>query len=383
MRSVGLRISTLGQRLPISAEPYILCHDRLVIPRCGIQAVKLTDNEGIAMAKLHQYFLKFNDAIRLGTYDEEAGLREKRDILLSSLKKGLPEEVPSFSSFNQGSYALGTGVKPVDGDYDIDVGIVFDALPDDHAPVDIKKKVRDALAHPWRTIAIRRPCVTVTYMKDGKPDYHVDLAIYTKDRDGKRYLATGKESSGDDFCNWEVQDPEGLQNEILNRFSGEDRKQFRRIVRYMKRWRHYNFSHNGLNSIGLTVAAYRWFSPEKTQWDGEYNDMQALENLVTSMLGQFSYVFDDGKLVKRLVVKSPVEPWADFLVKMTVIQMTDFEGRLKSLQAALQDARSEVDEVVACKSMAKLFGDNFPIPEAKENSAAKVKRSVIGTGNSA
>ena len=63
--------------------------------------------------------------------------------------------------------------------------------------------------------------------------------------------------------------------------------------------------------------------------------------------------------------------------------MTDFEGRLKSLQAALQDARSEVDEVVACKSMAKLFGDNFPIPEAKENSAAKVKRSVIGTGNSA
>lgn len=335
------------------------------------------------MAKLHQYFLKFHDAIRLGTYDEEAGLREKRDALLSSLKSGLPEEIPSFLSFNQGSYALGTGVKPLDGDYDIDVGIVFDALPDDHDPVGIKKKVRDALAHAKRTIAIRRPCVTVTYVKDGKPDYHVDLAIYTQGQDGKLFLATGKENSGDDFCNWEIQDPKGLQNTVLDRFSGDDRKQFRRIVRYLKRWRHYNFNHNGLNSIGLTVAAYHWFNPEKSLWSGEYNDMQALENFITSMLGQFSNVNIDGEQVHRLVVRSPVEPWADFLEKMTAIQMSDFKERLEALQTTLCDARSEVDEIVACKSMMKLFGDDFPIPEVQEDSVAKVKRSVTGTGNSA
>lgn len=335
------------------------------------------------MAKLHPFFLKFHDSIKLGTYDEESTLRDKRDTLLANLKDGLPDDLPSFSTFSQGSYALGTGIKPLDGNYDIDVGVVFDARPDDHEPVKLKKQVRDALKHPKRTVAIRRPCVTVNYMKNGDPEYHVDLAIYTKGSDGKLRLAMGKENSGAEHCKWEIQDPEGLQNTIINRFKDEDRKQFRRVVRYLKRWRHYNFSHSGLNSIGLTVAAYRWFSPKTSWWDGEYNDMDALESLVTSMLGQFSDVSVDGTQERRLVVKSPVEPWADFLTKMTAKQMTDFEERLKVLQTALSDAKSEVDEAVACKSMAKLFGDDFPVPEVKEDTAAKVKRSVTGTGNSA
>lgn len=335
------------------------------------------------MAKLHSFFLKFHDAIKLGTYDEESILRDKRDTLLANLKDGLPDDMQSFSKFNQGSYALGTGIKPLDGNYDIDVGVVFDAHPDDYEPVELKRQVQDALKHPKRTVAIRRPCVTVNYMKDGDPEYHVDLAIYTRGSDGKLHLAMGKANSGPEHCKWEIQDPEGLQNTIINRFKDEDRKQFRRVVRYLKRWRHFNFSHSGLNSIGLTVSAYRWFSPVKGLWDGEYNDMQALESLVTSMLGQFSYVNVDGTLVRRLVVMSPVEPWADLLAKMTANQMTDFEMRLKALQTALSDAKSEVDEAVACKSMAKLFGNDFPVPEAKENTAAKVKRSVTGTGNSA
>lgn len=335
------------------------------------------------MAKLHPFFMKFHDAIRLGTYDEEDTLRDKRDTLLSNLKDGLPEDFPSFTTFNQGSYALGTGVKPPDGNYDIDVGVVFDASPDDHDPIEIKQAVRDALKHPKRSISIRRPCVTVNYVENGKPAYHVDLAIYTKGADGKLRLAMGKENSGKEHCKWEVQDPEGLQNKIINRHSGDDRKQFRRVVRYLKRWRHHNFGHNTLISIGLTVAAYYWFNPDKSWWDGEYNDMQALESLITAMLGQFTTVTSDDKQVKRLVVKSPVEPWSDLLGKMTDIQMADFEARLKTLQTALKDAKEETDEAVACKSMAKLFGDDFPVPEAKEAAANRVKRSVTGTGNSA
>jgi len=334
------------------------------------------------MAKLHPFFLKFHDVIKLGTYDEESNLRDKRDTLLANLKNGLPDDMPSFSAFNQGSYALGTGIKPLDGNYDIDVGVVFDAHSDDYEPVELKKQVRDALKHPKRTIAIRRPCVTVNYMRNGDPEYHVDLAIYTRGTDGKLHLAMGKENSGAEHCKWEIQDAEGLQNTIINRYSGDDRKQFRRIVRYLKRWRHYNFNHGRLNSIGLTVAAYRWFNPEKSWWDGAYNDMQALANLVSSMLGQFRQIYVDGQIVRRLVVTSPAEPGADLLAKMTNIQMTSFEDKLKTLQTALSDAASEVDQAVACKSMAKLFGDDFPIPD-NEEASAKVRGSVTGTGNSA
>ena len=62
--------------------------------------------------------------IRL-SYDDNAELREKRDILLRKLKDNIAADAASFSSFNQGSYAMHTGIKPDNGDYDIDVGLRF------------------------------------------------------------------------------------------------------------------------------------------------------------------------------------------------------------------------------------------------------------------
>ena len=59
-------------------------------------------------------------------------LREKRDIIRTKLVKRLPinfedagEECPSYNFRNQGSYEMGTGTKPLIGDYDIDQGLYF------------------------------------------------------------------------------------------------------------------------------------------------------------------------------------------------------------------------------------------------------------------
>lgn len=119
------------------------------------------------MAKLHTYFLDFHNAIKLDDLDENATLRSKRDILIKSLKDKLPEGAPTvLRTFNQGSYAMGTGTLPLDGDYDIDVGVVFDSTPEKEAPVSLKKAIRDALSHPKRTVDIRRSCVTVACMRN-------------------------------------------------------------------------------------------------------------------------------------------------------------------------------------------------------------------------
>ena len=139
------------------------------------------------MADVQKQFEQFNDNIRLKQYAQNETLREKRDAVLNKLKTGLKrvfeekgEPAPKFKIFNQGSYKLGTGIKPLDGDYDIDVGIGFEiGTAEEPDPVTVKRWVFDALEGHTNKIEVRRPCVTVFYQSGDEPLYHVDLAVYS------------------------------------------------------------------------------------------------------------------------------------------------------------------------------------------------------------
>jgi len=338
------------------------------------------------MANIQKYFEKFHDNIRLSDKDEKAKLQDKRDLLIKDLKDGLKknaenndEEQLKFENFNQGSYAMYTGIKPYNEDYDIDVGVIFDNTEDDfNNPVELKKKVRNALNSNFRTVKIRRPCVTVVYHKSGEPEYHVDLAIYIKDDfdDNCLYLAIGKENSDENNQEWSEQDPKGLIYKINNAYSGDDRKQFKRIIRYLKKWKDKNFTNGGAPiSIALTCAAYHWFKPHK-EIMGDYNDLRSLINLVKNMLDEFDFITD------RLEIYLPVAPGNDLLDKLTDNQMDVFQEKLQSLLAALNKAKDETSKLEACKILQKQFGDVFPLPEQDE-----VKQSstppVVTTGTSA
>lgn len=336
------------------------------------------------MAKLHNYFLDFHKAIKLDDLDENATLRSKRDTLIQNLKDKLPKEAPAvLRTFNQGSYAMGTGTLPLDGDFDIDVGVVFDSTPQKETPVGLKKTVKAALAHPGRTVNIRRSCVTVSYLKGEDIQYHVDMAIYVTGSDGKLRLAKGKENSAAELCFWEASDPQGLCDAIVNRHKGEDRAQFRRVIRYLKRWRDHKFNHSGLLSIALTAAAYHWFSPNKDWFSEEYNDLEALLGLVNTLINRWQGCVHEGELVARLKVALPVAPYGDLLEKMTQKQMDDFRTKLIELRDALNEAKADPEDAAACKILAKFFGKDFPVPAEKDAKAAKVQASVVGTGSSA
>lgn len=93
------------------------------------------------MASIQSQFEEFHTNIKLDDDDHGAKLREKRETLVSNLRANLAEGVPSFTYFNQGSYAMNTGKKPKDGNYDIDVGLKFDCKRDKYKdPVELKKK---------------------------------------------------------------------------------------------------------------------------------------------------------------------------------------------------------------------------------------------------
>lgn len=340
------------------------------------------------MADIQKQFEEFHTEILLSDSDGKAKLQEKRDLLISDLRAGLKREAEKknetplkFEHFNQGSYAMHTGTKPYDNDYDIDVGIIFDNTRDDFdSPVELKKKVKDALNSTFRTVKIRRPCVTVTYQKDGKPDYHVDLAIYVK-VDGEDYfqIAMGKENSSEDNQEWQDSDPKGLINKINNQFTGDDRTQYRCSIRYLKRWRDKQFRNSGAPiSIALTCAAYHWFQPVKSA--GKYNDLKALIALVDEMLDNFD-------IFGRLEIELPVIPHSDLLDRMTDTQMDTFKEKLELFQDTLIRARNETSKKEACKKLKKLFGDEFPVPEGDDKPKDKVRRSskspVVTTGTSA
>lgn len=336
------------------------------------------------MAMIQVQFEEFHSNIRLSEDDEHANLREKRDTLLKHLRERLDEGVPSYEDFHQGSYSMNTGTKPLDGNYDIDIGLIFDctkqAYPD---PVELKTKVKDALTHGNRSVQVRRPCVTVTYIKDGKPEYHVDLAVYVKRGDNLLDIAMGKENSEQSRRIWEVSNPKALTDTIKNRFKDEDAAQYRRCIRYLKRWRDLRFSNGNPISIALTVAAYKWFQPEKDFFSSKYIDLAAMEKWTGTILGQFQSVWHDEELAERLAIELPVSPFNDLMSKMTNNQMKDFQEKLKKLNEELKAARTEELPEVACKKMRGQFGDEFPIPDKEDTARKTNKAPYVSTGSSA
>ena len=64
------------------------------------------------MAYVQKQFEDFDQEIRLGAFDENATLREKRDRILDKLKAGIERQrnagknIPAYTHFNQGSYAM-------------------------------------------------------------------------------------------------------------------------------------------------------------------------------------------------------------------------------------------------------------------------------------
>lgn len=351
------------------------------------------------MARVQKQFEAFHDTIKLKQFEENQTLREKRDIIRDKLEERLPdvfaqhgEACPTFYFRDQGSYEMRTGTQPLDGDYDIDQGLYFAVSTVDYPdPVVLKERVYEALVGHTKDVQIRRPCVTVFYQRDGESIYHVDLAIYSSglhNADGKSRLAKGRENSTDAFRVWEVSSPQTLADTIWARFDGNDRRQFRRIVRYLKRWRDENFLKGGNAAplgIGLTIATYDHLQPTYTDVvTGKADDLAALRKLVQAMLGRFVSVWDsdEQQWVRRLSVTLPVEPWNDLFEQMTNRQMATFEDKLATLLAALDAAADEIGPEEACKQLQKVFGDDFPVPQ-KEETAKRHVPAIVSSSSSA
>lgn len=343
---------------------------------------------------LQAQFEEFNKKIKMD-FDERSELASKRDILLGILKKN--KDLPGFEKFDQGSYAMFTGVEPIDKEYDIDVGLRFDVNKADSDGIDIKKLIHDSLKnHTEYGTEIKKPCVTVKYKKDGELAYHVDLVAYSyedkENKDSQLYLARG---TNNDNQEWEEADPLNLIDLLMNRFTdASKRDQYRRIIRYLKRWKNINFSSSGYAeppSIGITLLAYDKFEPQEYDWVEmklKDNDLEALIVFVNNIKNSFVWVGknDQNEDLYRLRFYLPVKPNTDVFSKMTDIEMTKFRDKIIDFFDALQEVKDEPDIIEQCEKLKKIFGDDFPVPEKEKESKSQSNyippRSEAGEGTS-
>ncbi|MGL5634040.1 MAG: cyclic GMP-AMP synthase DncV-like nucleotidyltransferase [Sarcina sp.] len=341
---------------------------------------------------LQKQFEEFNKKIKMDL-DENSELASKRDILVKKLRKN--GDLPSFTIINQGSYAMYTGVKPLDNkDYDIDVGLRFKINKDEYKALKLKEIVYEILKnHTDYGVEIKQPCVTVTYKNKGSVGYHVDLVVYSyedkNNTDSQMYLARGKRYSEEKNKKWEEANPVGLKNEIMNKFldSGE-RDQYRRIIRYLKRWKNIEFSSNGNSEppgIGITLLVYEKFIP-KYEEDAmsltkTYNDLEALIYLIKQIKCMFSYEkYENGRFLYRIKLNLPVTPKTDVFCKMTDIQMTDFKDEIEKLLNDLEAVQKEVEVTEQCEKLKEIFGDDFEVPEKQDT--AKRQACVLAPNSS-
>lgn len=343
---------------------------------------------------IQTHFNKFNNVIYITdqspTYKKA---KEKADSILVEIKTKFREAgYPVKSATTQGSFATNTAIRNKEGDYDIDRSIFIDADEAPKDPVEPKELILKVLKdRNFQKPKVKKPCVTADYLSS---NLHIDFTIYTEDSGSNHKLAIGKLGSEDKHKEWAASAPKELISWINATDSYGDSptvaiKQFKRLVRFMKRWRDVTFSEDvkkKVFSIGITVMLKERYSPEYLT-DGIGDDLLALKKVVDAMLAS-NYLKSANENQYRLCVPLPRIPYRDiFQHKVKPFNNlepgsdlnvgTQFRNKLLDLQGKLGLALETTDEIEQCTILNKVFGDDFVIPEKESTNSSVVKKAAV------
>ena len=332
---------------------------------------------------IQTHFDKFHDKIKLGREDAAyKKARDRDDSIKADVKSAFSEAgYPVVADFIQGSLKTHTGIRPISGDYDIDRALVVDEQKAPENPVTPKKTVLDVLEdRGFKNAKIKKPCVTADYASD---NLHIDFIVYKRSGD-QHYLAVGKKNSDEDNREWSIADPLGLLDWINDAGGYDDDAQdvlaqFRRLVRYLKRWRDAQFTETVATkvfSIGLSVMVKRQLKPSFST-EGARDDLAALRATVEAMLN-VGYFSEEEADRYRVRVHLPVQPYRDIFDGSSLDTGTQFYNKLKRLKEQLKKAEGLTDERKQCEILNKLFGDDFKVPDPPAGNA-KARRAIYAS----
>jgi len=303
------------------------------------------------MANCHDLFSAFHDAIALSPSDRER-LRKARDALRTRITAAFREAgrtpVPEFRQ--QGSYAMGTIVRPIEGEFDLDDGVYLQHLDN----TDDRNWPTPETVHGWVVDAVKghtkdkpidkRTCIRVTYAGD----YHVDLPIYAVLSGELRHAEKGQRG-------WHASDPEALTKWFVDAV-GTHGEQLRRMVRYFKAWADYSSRRGKLpGGLVFTVLVNESFSAHE-------RDDVCFGRLATALYAQM--------LVSPQVL-NPCDPSEDLCDQYDEAQHCHFVESLRCLSDASAEALSAKSKMDACCKWREEFGERWTDCDtlAREDSA--------------
>lgn len=293
------------------------------------------------MADCHKFFKEFNKDIKLFR-SKRKDLKKAREAIREKIRKYFTEELeisgPLF--WQQGSFAMGTIINPLDGEYDLDDGVYLQDLDAN----DMGKWPTPSAVHSWVYKSIeghtdqlpidKATCIRVVYAGQ----YHIDLPIYGIYNE-KYYLA----KKGDD--GWTASSPKDLTVWFKNQVSQKG-EQLREIVRCFKAWADYKSSTCKLPSgLILTVVA------EKNYVNNVRNDV-AFGATIQKIYAEI--------LSNDVIVYNPVDPQEILTKRLTDTQKKNFKDLLNDLLRTASAALKKDSKKESCKLWQKVFGERFP-----------------------
>lgn len=330
------------------------------------------------MADVQKQFEEFHEKIRMD-YEMASELREKRDAVLRRIRKYLKDnDLPGFREIGQGSYTMKTGTKPIeDLEHDIDVGLRFDFHENDYTADEVRGWIYEAVKEHTQRIEKKKPCIRVVY----EAGYHIDITSYAVwDEGGKEQFRLARKDTG-----WTHADPPALLD-YVNNFRETNFKdtednatktdQFRRNVRSLRRWNDVCLPFESKSKpVGLAFVLLAVQRPltRSTFLDGWPDDRQSLATFTRSV----------ASTIGRVIAKKPTPVYDDLFVRMSDSEMDEFKERMGTLADALEFAGRTADPVKACERLREVFGEDFPVPEAKDTATRTRAPAIVTSSSSA
>ena len=298
---------------------------------------------------------------------DEVNLNQGRIDRLTRGVKGvngcLKDNLKGYQTMErQGSYALGTLVKPVDDndEYDADIQVVMNPNPN-WRPKDYVNEVHRTLKHNKNyadKLRLKTRCVTVDYAGD----FHLDV-VPRVTIGGKHYICNRnddrfEETDGTGYRKW--------FNE-KNRITGGNLK---RVVRLLKHLRDHKNSYT-VKSIMLTTLAGNAI---RSSDEGKQSVRTVADTLVTVLKRMDEYLQRHPYIP---TVQNPALPSEDFNRHWTQKQYANFRKRVHSQAQTVRRAKSEGSREKASKIWQELFGERFG-----RGSSGNSGRGSSGTNNS-
>lgn len=271
------------------------------------------------MADLHIEFKTFHDRIVL-TSSKKEYLRKARNAVRDKIRKHFREvlklNIPKFQG--QGSYAMGTTVNPLNGEFDIDDGVYLQHLDtsdksDWPTPETVHRWLVQATdGHTSEKPMDKRTCIRVRYAGQ----YHVDLPAYGKLYGD--YLLAEKGDKG-----WHRSDPLALTDWFRDQVKNYG-EQLRKMVRYLKAWANFQSGRLGAMPSGLILTVL-----VSNNYCADERDDIAFADTIAAISNAVKFAF---------FVYNPVDAEEELTARLTEAQKIRFQKAIADVAEAAAEA---------------------------------------------